>query len=270
MPVCELFIISLARSISIHTFLSLLRAHSIKPLVQSRVVRWIILPTTTSTAALLAQNHHWDLLIILEPGQSALPKALDPFITATWSCSCGIPSRITNSFHSKNETLLHPPSGSVPAASLPRPNADSSQALALSPELASWIDSLSTQNRSHPVSMLNLLAFKPEPSAKEAYKRYGAAFAAKIGSRHGGDAKIVGHVVGGQAKSDSWDEVALAHYPSLVHFAAMLGSADYQAINQTERLGALKDTFILCTMEIDDNGELVGGDREANAIKSSL
>jgi len=105
--------------------------------------------------------------------------------------------------------------------------------------------------------MLNLLSFNPEPSAREAYKRYGAAFSSSIGSRHGGDAKIVGHVVGGQAKNDGWDEVALAHYPNLEHFAAMLGSEDYQAVNQTERLKALKDTFILCTMEIDSHGELV-------------
>jgi len=66
-------------------------------------------------------------------------------------------------------------------------------------------------------------------------------------------------VVGGQGKQDGWDEIALAHYPSLEHFAAMLGSSDYQEVNHKHRLGALKDTCILCTMEIDDQGELAGG-----------
>ena len=57
----------------------------------------------------------------------------------------------------------------------------------------------------------------------------------------------------------------------------MLGSSDYQEVNHKYedrcscrerrrltdcnryRLGALKDTCILCTMEIDDDGELAGG-----------
>jgi hypothetical protein len=49
----------------------------------------------------------------------------------------------------------------------------------------------------------------------------------------------------------------------LEHFAAMLGSKDYQEVNHKYRLGALKDTFILCTMEIGDDGELVGGRDDA-------
>jgi len=105
--------------------------------------------------------------------------------------------------------------------------------------------------------MLNLLAFNT--GCKEQYLEYGAEFAARIGSRHGGDAKIVGNVVSGQGKEEGWDEIAIAHYPSLEHFAAMLGSRDYQEVNRKYRLGALKDTCILCTMEIGDNGELVGG-----------
>jgi hypothetical protein len=30
-----------------------------------------------------------------------------------------------------------------------------------------------------------------------------------------GHAKIVGNVIGGQGKDEGWDEIALAHYPSL-------------------------------------------------------
>lgn len=56
----------------------------------------------------------------------------------------------------------------------------------------------------------------------------------------------------------SWDEIAIAHYPSLSHFAAMAGSKDYQFINKKHRVPSLRDTFILCTMEIGDNGELAG------------
>jgi hypothetical protein len=42
----------------------------------------------------------------------------------------------------------------------------------------------------------------------------------------------VGNVIGGQGKNDGWDEMALAHYPSLEHFAAMLSSPDYQEVNK--------------------------------------
>jgi hypothetical protein len=102
--------------------------------------------------------------------------------------------------------------------------------------------------------MLNLLAFKPGKKAD--YLHYGAEFARSIGSRRGGDAKIVGSVIhdGKNADGDVWDEVALAHYPSILHFADMLASADYQAVNQKYRVPSLKDTFILCTSEIGLDG----------------
>jgi hypothetical protein len=103
--------------------------------------------------------------------------------------------------------------------------------------------------------MLNLLAFKA--GRKEDYLRYGAEFARSIGKRRGGDAKIVGSVIRGKGdhtelrdNGEGWDEVALAHYPSIEHFADMLASEDYQAVNQKYRVPSLKDTFILCTSEI--------------------
>ena len=65
--------------------------------------------------------------------------------------------------------------------------------------------------------------------------------------------------VGEEGDGQGWDEIAIAHYPSLRHFAAMAGSRDYQDVNKKSRVGALRDTFILCTMEINDKGELAGG-----------
>jgi hypothetical protein len=44
--------------------------------------------------------------------------------------------------------------------------------------------------------------------------------------------------------------MALAHYPSIHHFADMLASEDYQAVNQKFRVPSLKDTCILCTTEL--------------------
>ena len=45
--------------------------------------------------------------------------------------------------------------------------------------------------------------------------------------------------------------MALAHYPSLQHFAEMIGSEDYQEANHRWRVPSLRDTFILYTTELD-------------------
>lgn len=54
-----------------------------------------------------------------------------------------------------------------------------------------------------------------------------------------------------------FDEVAVAHYPSIVHFSEMLRGEDYQKVNHEHRVPALRDTFILCTTELAP--ELMGG-----------
>ena len=45
--------------------------------------------------------------------------------------------------------------------------------------------------------------------------------------------------------------MALAHYPSLEHFADMLAGEDYQEANQRWRVPSLRDTCILCTSEVE-------------------
>ncbi|TLD36476.1 Serine/threonine-protein kinase [Venturia nashicola] len=400
MPLCTLYLLSLTLTTTIPSFLSSLRSASLIPIVQSKVIRWIILPKSLSAVPLLAHNTHWDLLILL-PGTSSLPISISSQVAAAWHVTVGIPSRLLEGFGAKNNGLLNPPSGSVKPAEKPdQTEASSTQNLELTPELASWIDSLPSAQRNHPISMLNLLSFFP--GKKKEYLKYGAAFAKAIGSRHGGEAKIVGNVIhpenetskinadasangaaaagymlpgqavsksstksrekgtsasgasasglmvedeamskskdtrsgldvsvskahtvgynipdeaqnqsstaaqskatnpdasaacsmipnsssisGASASSSSlmvetelsasspslntsssqqdhgtgWDEIAIAHYPSLHHFAAMAGSKDYQSVNHKHRVPSLRDTFIVCTMEIGDDGELAG------------
>ncbi|KAL2156922.1 hypothetical protein VTH06DRAFT_2318 [Thermothelomyces fergusii] len=159
----------------------------------------------------------------------------------------------------------------------------SSQDLQLSREWASWMAALPWPAREHPVSMLNLLAF--HPGMREQYGRYGAEFARGPGARHGARLKLVGRVLahgpgvgddggggGGfgeeaaEEEEGGWDEIAYVHYPTIRHFAAMAASEEYQELNRRYRLGALRDTFILCCQEIDSDGELVA----ANAGSSKL
>ena len=155
---------------------------------------------------------------------------------------------------------------------------ESAQALELSLELREWITS--GKGPQGAVSMLNLLAFLP--GKKEEYLKYGQAFAESVGSRRGGVAKVVGKVLPGSCSDGcgEWEEVssfffwrlsaggrdwmqamrgeligrwqiAVAHYPSLEHFADMIASDDYQDANKKWRLPSLKDTLILCTTEVD-------------------
>jgi len=256
MVVCNLHLLSLIPGITYVDIISVLKRKSIKPLLQARVVRWIILPSKTSTAPLLAHNIHWDMLIIL-PGDGPLPLEVRAFVRHAWSANIGVPSTLLKDYAAKNTQLLRPAPGTVKPAERYITNSSTTQTLELSPELARWVSQLDSRTRTHPVSMLNLLKFVP--GRREQYKKYGAEFGQRVGSRHGGNAKIVAHVVGSSAKEQGWDEVAVAHYPSLEHFAAMIGSRDYQEVNREFRLGSLEDTFILCTQEIADDGALAGG-----------
>ncbi|KAG7001914.1 allantoate permease [Physcia stellaris] len=152
----------------------------------------------------------------------------------------------------RNARLLHPPLGDIPplTGSLSQSRVvESAQALELSRELREWITS--GKGPQGAVSMLNLLAFLP--GKKEEYLKYGQAFAESVGSRRGGVAKIVGKVVPDSCSDGcwGWEEIAVAHYPSMEHFAHMIASDDYQDANKKWRLPSMKDTLIVCTTEVN-------------------
>lgn len=99
-----------------------------------------------------------------------------------------------------------------------------------------------------PFVMVNLLKFRERAtyadgrdadlSGAEAYLRYGLAVRAHI-ERVGGKAGYAGRVTGlmlGEV-GDLWDMVALAQYPSLAAFRAMVADPDYQAISVHREAG---------------------------------
>jgi hypothetical protein len=274
MPLCTLHLLALHATTPnpILTFLSTLKSANVSPLVVSRVIRWIVLPSKLSTEHLLAQNIHWDILLIL-PSTSPLPSDLSKLVQHHWSVTAGVPSRLIQDFPSKNNALLHPDPSTVPALQeQKKKTTSSSQSLELSSELNKWIETFTStgaKQATGAVSMFNLLAFNP--GMKSEYLKYGAAFAKNIGSKHGGNAKIVGNVthvnsepitksdgsssVGANGEvddggRDDWDEIALAHYPSILHFRDMLSSENYQEVNKRHRVPSLRDTCILMTSEI--------------------
>jgi len=245
---------------------------AVKPLVISKVIRWIITPSTISAKELLHPKKPWDLLLIVL-GNDALPKNLKDQIEVHWYVTTGVPSRLTNSFDKTNPQLLHPDPKSVPGltGSLEKPRmGSSSQTLELSTGLNEWVGSFSrTRTGQNAMSMLNLLAFKP--GKKEDYLKYGKAFGETIGAKRGGKAKLVGNVTAQQDQSVSggkWDEFALAHYPSILHFADMLASEDYQAVNLKHRVPSLQDTFILATSEIELE-DLVGAGGSGDGARTA-
>lgn len=269
MVVCHLHVVSLKPGVSVASFFAKLSHNGVQPVFQARIMRWMILPKKLSAGHLLARNTHWDLLLALKDG-TAIPTPSQTDIAAIWTATCGVSGNALANYANLNATLLHPPPGTTTPAHLPdlstTNTTDSPQNLSVSPEWLQWIAALPPSARSHPVSMLNLLAFNP--GKKEQYKQYGAAFSKRVGSRHGGRVKLVGRVLGdsdsdaeggSQAKGDGWEEIAYVHYPSVEHFAAMAGSRDYQEVNREFRLGALRDTFILCCQEVGGDGELLAG-----------
>lgn len=89
-----------------------------------------------------------------------------------------------------------------------------------------------------PVTMLNLLRFKPD-GGRERYAEYGAAVAPLLDSI-GGRIVFVGESAPPLLGGDSWDLVALVEYPTRQAFLEMVGSSEYQAIAhlRTEALTA--------------------------------
>ncbi|KAI0141264.1 hypothetical protein GGR57DRAFT_420049 [Xylariaceae sp. FL1272] len=258
MAICTVHIISLKTGVTLASLLAALRDAGIKPVAQARVLRWMILPTVLSAGDLLARNIHWDAVLILPESAPSLLAFANRFIAAEWTASVGTSSKMIAGYAAKNSELLSAPGPIISRDTAEARTAESSGNLEVTPELMSFIDGLPEQIRSHPVSMLNLLAFND--GMHGSYVEYGKQFSERVGKRFGGQVKIVGKVVSGENEGTGkgWEEVAFVHYPSIQNFASMASDEAYQDVNKRYRLGALRDTFILCVMEVGDDGELVG------------
>jgi uncharacterized protein (DUF1330 family) len=79
-----------------------------------------------------------------------------------------------------------------------------------------------------PVTMLNLLRFKPD-GGQERYMEYGAAVAPSL-EKVGGRIVWAGEPATPLLGEQGWDMVALVEYPSRQAFLDMIGSPEYAAI----------------------------------------
>jgi uncharacterized protein (DUF1330 family) len=87
-----------------------------------------------------------------------------------------------------------------------------------------------------PVTMLNLLAFKPD-GGRERYMEYGEAVVPLL-EKAGGRLVFQGQAAPALLGGESWDLVLLVEYPTRRAFVEMIQSTEYQAIGhlRTEAL----------------------------------
>ncbi|KAL4916045.1 hypothetical protein BDW62DRAFT_110566 [Aspergillus aurantiobrunneus] len=267
MPALSLHLLSLNPSINARDFVKELRTSpNIKIIVASRPQRVIISPNILDQKPLLSEP--WDVLLLLEPlhpREPAFHPKLASHIRKEYRIRVGIPAKLLSTYPERDAQLKRdaatiPLTGSLDNL---KPEKDS-QNLEVSPELFAFMNEFAKVH-DKPVTMLNLLHFH-YPGGKENYFKYGQGFA-PVASRRGGNAKLVGNVIRpGDSDSDSrgsadrpaeewWNEISIVHYPSIRHFCDMLAAEDYQEVNRKYRLGALRDTFLLCTTEFDLEGE---------------
>lgn len=79
-----------------------------------------------------------------------------------------------------------------------------------------------------PVTMLNLLAFRPD-GGRERYLEYGAAVMPLL-ERAGARVVFQGEAAPVAIGRDGWDQVLLVEYPTRGAFLEMIGSPEYAAI----------------------------------------
>ncbi|KAL4941687.1 hypothetical protein BDV06DRAFT_177536 [Aspergillus oleicola] len=263
MPALTLHLLSLT-SISAQSFVIDLRKSNTRVIVASRPRRVIISPTILDTNTLLSEP--WDLLLLLQPPSNTpdapFPPTLASRIKKEYKLPVGIPSKLLGTYPQRDAELKRNASGIPLTGSLDKlgnvNDVGKGQNLEVSPELFSFMNEFSRVHDA-PVTMLNLLHFH-EKGGKQNYYKYGQGFN-PVAAKRGGSAKLVGNVIqpagGAQDKrpEDWWNEISIVHYPSIRHFCDMLAGEDYQEVNRKYRLGALKDTFLLCTTEFDVEGE---------------
>jgi uncharacterized protein (DUF1330 family) len=79
-----------------------------------------------------------------------------------------------------------------------------------------------------PVTMLNLLRFKPE-GGRQRYEEYGTAVAPLL-EQCGARVAFLGESAPALLGKGEWDLILLVEYPTRRAFLEMIGSAEYQAI----------------------------------------
>lgn len=247
-------IVSFSAGTTVQQFRDTLASSGTSTLITARVVQWIITPQIADY--LLASN--WDFMVVLKP-DDILPQAVAALCSHIFTVRIEQAEEFLDNFKERNHQDLHPSSVGL-TYNLDKPLiATSTQRVELTPALLAFSESPLCP--SGPVSMLNLISFRPFPAARKSYAEYIEAFKAGMGSKRGGIVKLLGETV----EEGDWDELVIAQYSSLKHFVDMTCDPGYQKANQKLRLPALRDTCILMTTELELDWEVTHSERWTGA-----
>lgn len=169
MPLLTFHLLRLKDNIQPQTFLTnLSKAQPATKIIVASKPRHHVVKSLSQDADLL--NKPWDLLLLLQ-GPAALPDELAKHITEDYKLPVGIPGKLLSAYPQRNAQLIKEAKTAGLTGSLDNPKMpDSSQKLELSPELLGFMGELMQQHPG-PVTMLNLLKFKP--GGKQSYYQYG-------------------------------------------------------------------------------------------------
>lgn len=260
MPLATLHLLRLRDPFSIPAFIQQLQQSPSISVILASKPRYHVIKAAKLDADTL--NSAWDLLLLLQTPDANLPKALRTQVLSEYKLTVGVPSRILKNYPEHNVKLVIEAPNVKLTGALERSQQQTkkdAQNLELSRDLLQFMEQLTQEYGDRPVTMLNLLWFTED--GKPSYAKYGQAFK-EVAGRRGGDAKLVGNVVpppegtndsrGGSKRpsQDWWNEFSLVHYPSIRAFCDMIAGEDYQDINSQHRLGALRDTLLICTTEV--------------------
>ena len=149
--------------------------------------------------------------------------------------------------HPKAEEIPKLPHAAIDKDTPDMPEQSEPLSFQTSPEMRAWFRTFSASDGAGPVTMLNLLRY----ASKEKYMTYLKACGESLSPRFGGTPKIIGEVVHPEGEESGWDDIALVQYPFITHFADLLTSDELARIDRKYKVGALKDTGLLCVVEIE-------------------
>lgn len=180
MPLCTLHLLSLGGSNNVEPFLKHLAADpSIKVIVASKPRFLVARPKATDVLQLT--EHAYNLVLLLQTADGAIPESLRGHIDHEYKVFCGIPSKLLAGYPEKNRRLRQEARTAGLTGSLDRSRlAESSQNLEFSSGLQDSMEALLKEHQG-PVTMLNLLKFNKD--GKSTYYKYGQACLVFLSSR---------------------------------------------------------------------------------------
>lgn len=248
---CTFYLLSLSGSVS--DFNASISTIPNSPVYIGKVHRWVAPPTSYSTDPLTTTT--WNVFLFFA-GSVELPDETKASVEAEWRLEADAPPPMLAASTTTNQRFAHPRPEDIPPLTgrwehPHAPEPASHLEMDYSPELQAWVRLFGAREGKTAVSMFNLLAY--HDGKREEYFKYVQEFTASVGKAVGAEATVFGQVASCSSTPDGkkeWEDTALVHYPSIYHFADLLGNEEYQKLDVKYKVGNVKDNPILCLTEL--------------------